>query len=51
MTDELYRYLEKEWRYNNHSKYQKYFKEWVSNVTPQQILYFKAHLKGKMSMY
>jgi hypothetical protein len=51
MNDELYKYLEKEWRYNNHKKYQKYFKEFVDNLTPKQILYFTAHMNGKMSIY
>lgn len=37
MTKELYNWLEKEWRFNNHVKYQKYFKEWVLNLTPDQI--------------
>ena len=40
MNDELYKYLEKSWRYGNHKKYQKYFKEWVNNITESQIEYF-----------
>ncbi len=51
MTIELYKYLEKEWKYTNHKKYRKYFKSWVDNITPQQKLYYIAHMNGKMSMY
>jgi len=41
MNKELRQYLEKEWRYNNLKKYQKYFNEWVENLTDNQIHYFK----------
>lgn len=40
MNKDLYNWLEKEWRFNNHVKYQKYFKEWISNLTPDQIFGF-----------
>ena len=40
MNKDLYNWLEKEWRFNNHVKYQKYFKEWISNLTPDQITGF-----------
>lgn len=37
MTDELYNWLEKQFNYSNHVKYRKYFKEWISNITDNQI--------------
>jgi hypothetical protein len=40
MNDILYRYLDEEWRNNNSPKYQKYFKEWVVNLTDNQIYYY-----------
>jgi hypothetical protein len=33
----LYNWLEKEWRECNAPKYQHYFKEWVENLTEDQI--------------
>lgn len=47
MDKRLYTYLEKEWRYNNHKKYQKYFNEWVVNLTDIQIHYYR-HLWMKV---
>lgn len=44
--DELKEYLEKEWRYNNHAKYQKYFNEWFKNLTEIQIFYFKSQMEN-----
>ena len=40
MNKELYYYLERDWRYNNHQKYQKYFEKWLMNLTNNQIYYF-----------
>lgn len=40
MNKNLEAYLEKEWRFNNHQKYQKYFKQWLENLTEIQINYF-----------
>lgn len=40
MNDILYRYLDEEWRKNNSPKYQQYFKEWINNLTDNQIYYF-----------
>ena len=37
----LYDYLEKEFYYSNIKKYRKYFKEWVNNLTKDQILGFE----------
>ncbi len=33
----LYNKLKKQFRFNNHKKYHKYFDEWVVNVTHSQI--------------
>lgn len=40
MTEELYDYLLKEWRFNNHPKYLKYFELWISNISENQIFHF-----------
>jgi len=44
-------YLSREWRYNVHKKYHKYFDEWFSNVTETQMLYFKCWMKGQLTPY
>lgn len=40
MNDNLYKYLQAEFKRNNLSKYHKYFDEWVSNLTDNQIYYY-----------
>jgi hypothetical protein len=47
MTDELYVWLKEIWRHHNHAKYQKYFEEWVKNITPQQIEGFSKQEKRR----
>lgn len=37
ISEELYNWLEKEFYRCNHSKYRKYFKEWIENITDSQI--------------
>ena len=37
MTSELYKWLEEIWVRHNHTKYRKYFEEWICNLTPDQI--------------
>ena len=44
--DELEKYLKEQWRFCNHSKYQKYFDEWFKNITSTQKMYFTAWSKG-----
>jgi len=44
MNKELYTYLERRWRFSNHTKYQKYFKLWLENLTDNQIYYFKKDM-------
>lgn len=52
MVQELKEYLKKEWKYNNHNKYQKYFDEWVKNLTNNQIYHFrKQMIKAKKKNY
>lgn len=41
MTQELYEWLQRHWKYDNHKKYQQYFEPWVQNLTPGQIEWFK----------
>ncbi len=44
-------YLWNEFRYNVHPKYYKYFEEWFSNLTENQILYYTAYSQSKKSPY
>ena len=41
MNEILYQYLQTQWKRNNIPKYQKYFEEWVNNLTDTQIYYYK----------
>ena len=34
-------YLIKLFKYNNHNKYHKYVNDWISNLTKEQLSYFK----------
>ena len=45
----LHTYLEREWRFNNHAKYQHYFEEWFSNLTDSQIFYFTKDMNKSIS--
>lgn len=46
MTEELYYYLDKEFRFNNLKKYyDKYFKLWIDNLTEEQIIGFAKYLE------
>jgi len=44
MDSDLKIYLHNWWKYNNHNKYQKYFKEWYSNITDSQKYYFTIEM-------
>jgi len=44
MDNTLYFYLEQEWRYRNHKKYQIYFRIWIENLTYNQIEYFRKDM-------
>ena len=37
-------WLQKHWRYDNHSKYQQYFDMWYSNLTDGQIKGFEHQM-------
>lgn len=39
-TSKLYFWLEHHFYYDNHPKYKKYFKEWISHLTDSQIIGF-----------
>ena len=42
----LKEYLYKEFHYNVHPKYYKYFEEWFNNLLSNQIIYYNAYSKG-----
>lgn len=44
MTKQLKSYLWQEFSKNNLPKYYKYFEQWVSNLTDNQIAYFTAYM-------
>lgn len=44
MTTKLKEWLRTQWRYSNHAKYQHYFDEWISNITPSQIEGFEKQM-------
>lgn len=46
MTKELHDWLEKEFYFNNHKKYHKYFKLWIDNLTNDQIKGFQDLMIG-----
>ena len=46
MNEELYNWLEKMFMYSNIQKYRKYFKEWVDNVTEDQLVGFERMMKA-----
>ena len=49
MTKELHDWLEKEFSMNNHKKYHKYFKEWIKNLTNDQINGFNDLMIGVLT--
>ena len=42
---ELRTYLEWRWRTNTFHKYQQYRDEWINNLVPSQLLYFKIEMQ------
>lgn len=50
-TDELKIYLQREWKYNVHKRYQKYFDLWYENITNEQIIFFNAWMRGNLSPF
>lgn len=49
MSKDLYNWLEKEFYRCNIPKYHKYFKEWVSVITPDQIIGFEDQMIGMIT--
>jgi len=47
----LKEYLKKDFDWNNHKKYRKYFDEWYSNLTENQLLYYKAYANGQKTPF
>lgn len=37
----LFDYLRDRFYKNNHTKYRKYFDEWISNITENQLFYYE----------
>ena len=45
MDDVLYAWLERMFNYSNVPKYRGYFKEWVDNITEDQIVGFRRMME------
>lgn len=41
MDEEIIKYIKWRYKMNNHNKYMKYFDEWFSGITDNQLMYFK----------
>ena len=48
---EVKEYLKNDFEWNNHKKYRKYFDEWYSNLTENQLLYFESYSKGQKTPF
>ena len=48
MNEQLSLWLEKEFYKCNHPKYHKYLKEWISNITDNQIEGFQKMMIGQL---
>jgi hypothetical protein len=46
MNEELYTYLESMFIRSNIPKYRKYFKEWIDNVTEEQLVGFERMMNA-----
>lgn len=44
LTTKLKEWLRYQWKISNHSKYQHYFEEWLSNITQSQIKGFEKQM-------
>lgn len=49
MERELYEWLEYRFYRDNHLKYRKYFKEWITNITLNQIDGFRRQMQTDLS--
>ena len=48
MTDNMREYLRQRFYRNNHSKYRKYFEEWLNGVVDTQLMYFEKEKYSKI---
>lgn len=48
ISKELYNWLQREFYLCNHSKYRHLFKEWISNITKDQISGFNKQMCNKI---
>ena len=44
MDEDLYSFLEKKWRFSNHSKYRNYFKQHVENMAGLSIYFARKDM-------
>lgn len=49
--EQLMQYLWMEFSYSNIPKYYKYFEEWFSNLTDNQILFYTAYMNRLKTPY
>ena len=49
--EQLMRYLWIEFSHSTIPKYYKYFEEWFSNLTENQILFYTAYMNGLKTPY
>ena len=49
--EKLKEYLWIEFNHSTVSKYRKYFEEWFSNLTENQILFYTAYMSGLKTPY
>ena len=49
MERELYNWLEREFYKSNHTKYHRYFKEWITNICPHQVEGFRNQMIGQLT--
>jgi hypothetical protein len=48
MDTQLYNWLQQQFYYSNHTKYRKYFEEWISNITPDQVDGYRNQMNAKL---
>jgi hypothetical protein len=49
MSKELYEWLKNRFKFDNHPKYLKYFKEWIDNLSVSQIDGFDKQMNIKLT--
>lgn len=48
-TFKCYNWLEREFYKSNHTKYHRYFKEWITNICPHQVEGFRNQMIGQLT--